>query len=70
MGTKHEIVYACETKGGGSGFGEGVIICDNEVDALAIFRLIQDQPSLFDFAPTETGQKRLVSYAGETVYLD
>ena len=66
----YEIIYGCETKDGGTGFGEGKIICDSPVDAEAIFATIQNNPDMFDFAPTDSGEKRLVSYNGQTVYID
>jgi len=66
----HTVKYGCESKDGCSGFGEGVITCDNEQDAETIFSLIQERPGCFDFAPTEDGEKRLVQYGAKTVYLD
>jgi len=65
-----EIAYSCETKDGGTGFGCETIACSCEVDAEAIFKLIQECPERFDFAPIDEGQKRLVSYNGQTIYLD
>ena len=70
----YTITYSCETKDGGTGFGEGNIICDNPIDAETVFRLIQEQPEAFDFEPIDEGEKRLVSLKGQkrtkTIYLD
>jgi len=65
-----EISYKCETKDGGSGFGCASIFCDNAVDAETIFKLIQEYPERFDFEPIDKGEKRLVQYMDQTVYLD
>lgn len=66
----YEIAYSCETEDGGTGFGCESIFCTCEFDAEVIFKLIQDDPERFDFNPINKGQKRLVSYKGQTVYLD
>lgn len=65
-----EIAYSCETKDGGTGFGCESIFCTCEFDAEAIFKLVQENPNLFDFSPIDEGQKRLVSYNGKAIYLD
>lgn len=68
----YKVIYGCETKDGGTGFGEGQISCTNEIDAKAVWQAIQDNPDSFDFAPHEDG-KRLVRIEGDyysTRYLD
>lgn len=68
----YEVIYGCETKDGGTGYGEGKIICQNDIDARAVWAAIQNNPDSFDFADVDDG-KRLVRIAGKsnsTVYLD
>ena len=68
----YEVIYGCETKDGGTGFGEGKIICQSDIDAKAVWQAIQNSPDSFDFAPAEDG-RRLVRIAGDsysTVYID
>ena len=68
----YEVIYGCETKDGGTGFGEGKIMCENLIDAKAVWQAIQDRPDSFDFAPKDGG-RRLVCISGNTrstVYLD
>jgi len=68
----YEVIYGCETKDGGTGFGEGKIVCENEIDAKAVWQAIQNNPDNFDFAPADGG-KRLVRIAGDshsTRYMD
>lgn len=69
MGT-HTVTYSCETADGKTGFGSSQIICDNEIDAEAVFDLILQFPNKFDFADIEPGQKRLVHYKTASTYLD
>ena len=72
METTHEVVYGCETKDGGTGFGEGRIVCENETDARGVWQAIQENPSRFDFQEPGDGRK-LVRISGDsfsTRYLD
>jgi len=68
----YEVIYGCETKDGGTGFGEGKIICDNSIDARGVWAAIQAKPDDFDFAPADGG-RRFVRISGDSLstrYLD
>ena len=60
----YKVIYGCETKDGGTGFGQGTIICENDTDAKAVWRAIQKSPESFDFAPHADG-RRLVRIEGD-----
>lgn len=59
----HKVIYGCETADGSTGFGEGIIVCQNPTDAKAVWLAIQANPDYFDFCDPDGG-KRLVRIDG------
>jgi len=65
----HIVTYGCLSQDGENRYGEVSIVCENETDANAVWKAVQEHPERFDFETTYNRFVQIENNGNSTCYL-